>query len=668
MIFLGFFQQDEWFAFSEYIRISKNLGDLINNFFAFNVTHYVPLGRLAGYLEYQLFKLNYLPYAIFGLILHIGIAIAIYFLIKRIFENKVIGIISAFIFIFADYGYQVISWPTGNLANQLSIIVSLGSLIVFFRFLKEEKTKLFWISYFLLLLSLTFKESAIAFFLFLPILFFMYSKDSLKKKHFYPLVIFVTGIFYGLFRVVMILVTNNVAETAVGSHSKFSLVYNLLTFPIKAIVQTIIPINLEISLAKKLSLLFPINVRGEVGTTTYDIFLQKRILEGLTFILFTIIIAIIVVLYKKIQNKEIKKIILFGAFFIIFNSFIYALSPERSGIIPIIDSRNLYFLTVGSSIIVGTFIYLLMKRKRIIGNIFLFIFFGINMFYLKQDITVIQEYSNVRETILNQIKEDHPILPNPVIIYTESDSSFYGLPESDRILPFQSGFGKTLLVWYDRENKFPTGFFADNILWPIQSEGYKEIDGVGFGYYRDFEKLAKFVKENNFNKNSIISYSFNSEVNSLKDITTQIQGRLRGYESKKTAINLRSIKITSSVNEKDIKNAVDANIKTFWDSKLPYSNYQYIEIDLQKNHNITEILIDSGNDINQKSVGYRISISESGKDWIEVFESRRYPAVEEGKDSLYFEPTKGRYVKIEQIGNHKYSPWIINELNIYEKN
>lgn len=667
MIFLGFFQQDEWFAFSEYIRISKNFGDLINNLFAFNVTHYVPLGRLAGYLEFQLFRLNYLPYAILGLLLHVGIAIAIYYLVKRIFENKAIAIISAFIFIFADYGYQVISWPTGNLANQLSIIISLGSLIFFLRFLKEEKSKLFWISYFLLLLSLTFKENAIAFFLFLPILFLKYSKSSLRKKYFYPLVIFVTGTFYGLFRVLMVLVTNDVAETAVGSHSKFTLIYNILTFPIKAIVQTIIPINLELSIAKKLSFLFPIKVRGEVGTTTYDVFLEKRILEGLTFVLFTMIIAIIIVMYKKIKGEENKKIILFATLFIILNSFIYALSPERSGIIPIIDSRNLYFLTVGSSIIVGTIIYLLMKKKRLVGNIFLFIFFGINIFYLKQDVTIVQEYSNVRQNILNQIKSDHPTLPNPVIFYTESSSSFYGLPESERILPFQSGFGKTLLVWYEKENRFPTGFFND-FLWPIQSQGYKEIDGVGFGYFRDFEKLAKFVKENNFNKDTIISYSFNSEVNSLKNITKQIQGRLRGYESKKNIINLKQAKITPSVNEKDIKNAVDGSIKTSWDSKLPYSNYQFIDVDLQKNYNIAEVLIDSGTDINQKSVGYRISISENGKDWIEVFESKRHPAVEEGKDSLYFEPTKGRYVKIEQIGNHKYSSWIINELNIYEKN
>jgi hypothetical protein len=663
----GFFQQDEWLAYSEYIRISKNLKDLVVNFFAPNVTHYVPLGRLVGFLEYQLFHLNYLPYAISGLLLHIFTSVLLFYLIRKVIDNKFISILASFIFLFADYGYQVITWPTGNVQNQISVISALWCLILFLKFVDEGRRRLFWYSIILLFLSLSFKENAIAFFLFLPLIFYLYASKEMKTKYFYPVFIFITGVLYGSLRVLMIFITSNTSETAIGGQTKLSLLYNLVTFPIKGVAQSIVPVDSELLIATKLTLLLPVRIRGMAGTTGFDIFVQKRMLEILSFLICTTVVFFSLYIYKKIKDGNLKRLIIFSLLFIVINSFIYAFSPDRVGIIPIIDSRNLYFLTTGSSILISIFVYLVYKKRRIAAVLFTVLFFGINLFYLQKDSNLVQAYGTERKSILYKIKRDYPKLPNPVIVYTESDSSFYGLPENERTLPFQSGFGETILVWYQSTNHFPIGFFDGIFLWPIDSEGYKVIDGTGFGYFRNFEHLAKYVSDNKLDKKTIISYSYNSQINSLTDISSQVQGRIDGFVAKKRVISNKNFKLTTSTNENDIKKAFDANIKTLWDSKLAYSNYQYIQIDMGKTYNVSQLVINSGEDKNQNNVGYKVMVSKDTKNWIEVFSSKKYPPGTDGIDNIYFEPTIARYIKIEQIGKHKYASWVINELTVYEK-
>ncbi|CAN5301039.1 hypothetical protein BH10PAT1_BH10PAT1_2960 [soil metagenome] len=530
-IFSGFFQQDEWLAFSEYIRISFNFKNFINDLFALNATHYVPLGRLAGFLEYKFFGLNYLFYAVFDVILHVFSVLLVYIFSKNLIKNNRFAIVSAVIFFAADYGYQVVSWPAGNLQNQISVILALVSLLYFFKFIRIKTRKMFWFSYFLLCVSILFKENAIAFFVFLPFIFYFYSDSKLRKKYFYPLFIFLTGVVYGIFKL-FIIFNSSVTETVVGSQSKFSLIYNLITFPVKGIAQTIIPVDLELMIAHRIALFFPSKISGGIGTTAFDIFVEKRLLEILSFLIFSVILAVSILIYKKIKDKKFKKGIIFGLVFVMINSFIYALSPGRVGIISIIDSRNLYFLTFGSAILISIFIYLFFQKNRKLSLILFILFIGMNIFYLNSDISLVTNYGNTREYILDNIKNDYPNLPNHAVIYTESDSSFYGLPDDEKIMPFQSGFGQTLLVWYESSQNFPKKFFKDNFLWEIGSEGYKEINGTGFGYFRNYDELQKAYVENNLTPNNIIAYKYYSKENILKDITNEVRQKL--IQSKKS--------------------------------------------------------------------------------------------------------------------------------------
>ncbi len=532
-LFFGFFQQDEWMAFSGYILASRSLKDFVYNFLIPNQPHFVPIGNIVGFLEFEVFRLNYLGYAMVSLVLHFISGIVLYFLARKIFDNKIFAIFTLLVFLFADYGYQVVSWPAGNLLNQLSVILVLSCIYFFVLFLKKSRNIYFWCSWVLLIFSLFCKENGIAFFLMLPIIFYLFSDHKLKKKYFYPAFIFITGIFYGISRVIIILETSSVSQTAVGSQSKFSLFYNLITFPVKAIAQTFVPVDLELAIAKNLSAILPYGIRPEIGTTAFDIFVQNKMLEILSFMIFFVLIGVSFRVYRNVKKIEIKRALIFGFIFLILNSFIFALSPDRTGIISIIDSRNLYFLTIGSSIIVSVFIYLLFITRKKWMVAFVILFFGINFFYLHQDILSIQMHGSIRKNIIMHIKHDYPRLSRKVIFYTESDTSFYGLPANEKILPFQSGFGQTLLVFYEQEQNFPSDFFKNNFLWDIGSQGYKEIDGVGFGYFRDFEALLETIKDNKLSVDSVIAYKYNSQNNMVTDVTRAIRVELAQYEKRK---------------------------------------------------------------------------------------------------------------------------------------
>ena len=122
----------------------------------------------------------------------------------------------------------------------------------------------------------------------------------------------------------------------------------------------------------------------------------------------------------------------------------------------------------------------------------------VNVFSLKNEVKVIADRGKIRKNILTQVKRDYPVLPPKVVFYIESDSSYYGLPEEVKILPFQTNFGSTLFIWYLPTEKFPKEMVDKGWLFSdLTAEGYKEIGGRGFGYFWDITKLKKVVLEKN---------------------------------------------------------------------------------------------------------------------------------------------------------------------------
>ena len=225
--------------------------------------------------------------------------------------------------------------------------------------------------------------------------------------------------------------------------------------------------------------------------------------------------------------KHISYLTIF-VFFILFSAIPFIFVPGQG--FSIVPSRYLYFGSAGFALLltlIGNMV-LNLKRKKITilvtASFFLISILGaLENFNHSQELKM---SGSIRKSILTSIKKFYPTLPQKVVFYTQSDSSYFGLPDNIKILPFQSGLGQTLLLWYFSGGSLPAKFFENNFLWNIDSQGYKEIGGIGFGYFRDFFELQSTVSQNKLTLDSIIAFSWNARENKLTDISSQIRSKI----------------------------------------------------------------------------------------------------------------------------------------------
>ena len=134
----------------------------------------------------------------------------------------------------------------------------------------------------------------------------------------------------------------------------------------------------------------------------------------------------------------------------------------------------------------------------------------------------------LRQSILHKISDTYPTLPQKAVFYITSDAPYYGLPYEEPIVPFQSGFGQTLLVWYNaRIDDLPACLFEHQYLYVLLSEDYKECGGRGFGYFRKPESFNQAIKKYELDPNNVIAFRFSSSTNSLLDVTEETREIIR---------------------------------------------------------------------------------------------------------------------------------------------
>lgn len=520
----GFFQQDEWFGYSEYIlRRGFGFDGLLKYFFAPSVVHYTPFTLAILYSNLSLLGMNYFPHAIISLILHVIVVFLVYLLSKELMKSKFYAGIVTIVFASFSSGQQATSWVMADIGTHGSTIFGILSIIFFLNFLKNKNNKKFILSLIFLLISLLFKEITVG--LLLVMIYLLWSNKSFKRaeKLKYTKKIMFGGLIYVLTRILMIPMVSNQqgdAGLVLESQSKIKLLYDFVTIPIKAVSQSIIPIEIMRSLAEFIARLFPQKISNEVGSPAFEVFVVKRVMEAVSLVISFMIAFWIII------KKNRSSISTLGLIWIIINSFIFAFSPQRNGITSVIDSRNLYFVSIGAALIVTTVFSQVRKSNDFKSLIFLLIILIPNLFFLNRNLDNFVKLGTLRKNILNNITTISPDLPSKVVIFTQSNQPYYGLPIETKIMPFQSGFGQTLLAWYYPKENFPKEFFMNKFLWEIDSQEYKEVGDVGFGYYRDLDLLIKTVKQYNLPNESVIAFSWDGNKNMLRDISEEIRVKI----------------------------------------------------------------------------------------------------------------------------------------------
>ena len=118
-----------------------------------------------------------------------------------------------------------------------------------------------------------------------------------------------------------------------------------------------------------------------------------------------------------------------------------------------------------------------------------------------------------RKNILSKVEESVRKDSKRTIIYTESDTSFYGMKDDVKILPFQAGAGKVLAAYlYSHNNIYlPEELYKIETLGALDSQGFYSDENGAFGYFRDLKELKLAIKKYKISKNDIYAFRYNSK-------------------------------------------------------------------------------------------------------------------------------------------------------------
>ncbi len=528
-----FFQQDEWWAFGKFIARELNGGIrsvILNPLLEAGKIHFNPLANIGFFVEYKLFKLSFSSYAYVSIVIHLANVFLVYYLGRLIIKNKFINFFIALLFALNSTSHQVVSWVASTINTQGMTFFTLLFICFFIKYLKgnSRNKNLLYISYFVAIISILFKETLTPF-LILPIVYILYDRDKnfkSVKKIFIPLAIFL-GIYF-LFRIVIYI---NAAPVIGGGNMELvqagigQYAYRLFLLPFRIVAQSLIPTGILLFLSELvLNLGYPqFTFQGIANpfvreTVSYDL---------LCFFLGGSLLILSYFAWKHFRKRDndLAKALVLFFFIAIFNAILLIFIPGSPGYASLIEQRHLYpgiFGSIGILIIVIFFLFSWLKKLAIIPIGFtLTIAALLYVWNINSDIAKLQNISVTRRYIVDTILKSNNNLPGKVVFYIESDTSYNGLSEES--LPEQIGVGLILLVSYQDKEKFPACLYDSNVFFQILSQGYKECDGRGFGYFTNYDKLMYAVRKNNLSVDNIISFSWKGKVMEFNNITKLIR-------------------------------------------------------------------------------------------------------------------------------------------------
>lgn len=530
-----FFLQDEWAIFGNYLYWQKaNLSWFTRLFIYEQETHLIPLSNFVSYLQFRLFGLAFPWYALMSIAIHGVNTILVYILARKLIGNMGVAVLSAMLFFVNSAAHQGVTWTATTIGTAGSTLFVLLSLIFLDRYVSSHKifSRTLIVSFVLFVISLGFKETSIFLFLFIPIYVFLTKREKNKKRFIgFLFSIFVVGVLYLFSRIVISSFWIQTAATTEELAQPNAIVYGyrLLTNPIKIAVQSVVPQATIVYLAQIfVHLVYPHFVQG--GTAD-PYLVTSAASDVVTFFVAVVFGALLFFVYPRA-----KSFILISLAFIAISSIPFFIIPGRAGYISLFDGRHLYMTSIFTSILIAVVYWQVNKsvsqRRYMRAGIavLLLLYIGFNVRTIRRDIRAQVTVARQRVSILSTITSLYPTLPTKPVFYIESDKAYYGLPPEETIVPFQSGFGQTLLVWYNtRGENFPACFFERKFLYVLTAEDYKECEGRGFGYYRKRTTLNQALRTYVIDANEILAFRFTSSTNAFQDVTAEIRERIRRF-------------------------------------------------------------------------------------------------------------------------------------------
>ncbi len=535
-----FFQQDEWAIFGYHISADKlglNLYDRL--FIHEQETHMVPLSNLATLVQYRLFGLQFAPYGWFAIGLHVVNTLLVFWLAMVLTKNRWLALVAGIFFLTNSSPHQAITWVATTTGTAGSTMVFLLSLIAFIYYIKKKKRHilLLGLAMLLFIVSLGFKETTVFGFFLFPVAWMILA----KKRPFNAglrvgVGIFFSGLIYvfARFFILMQRPLSSISPEVVVQPPVTVYIFRVIAIPIRILVQSFLPQQFHLMLSNLLvRLAYPAFV---IGGAPDPYLMESAAADIITIFAFLGILIGVVGLgryFRKTHQTDLFRVLFIGFVFIFLSALPFVFIPGRAGYNALFDGRHLYLTSVFTAILAALFfiavVQMLWKRKSFVVIFYLLVF--IMSFYhirtIRKDIEHQVAIGHLRQSILQKVITSAPILPRRAVFYIQSDQPYYGLPQDEPIVPFQSGFGQVLLVWYNAHGaNLPACLFDKEYLYVLLEENFKECQGRGFGYFRKASTFNAALQTYHLQPDEIFSFKFFSATNIFKNTTAEIRGRL----------------------------------------------------------------------------------------------------------------------------------------------
>lgn len=542
-----FFQQDEWYGFSVYNNIDKigGIGYFLKEvFLTFGKTHYSPLTEVGDYLQYRLFGLHFSLYAYVSIFTHIVNSILVFIFVKQLIKMRVVVFLITLLFAVNSISHQAVSWIGTSFNTQGSNLFSFifYILIVFYIKNKEKDKKVLSLSLVSLLIGLLLKETVAAFLL-APFFYYFYQKEKnvhSAKRFMTPFVVFLFT--YLTLRLIMYFSAPPLFASANVELHQAGIpvyIYRAIVLPFRVVAQSLIPARYLLSFSEVL-------IRLSYPQYSYtDGSVDAVIRETAGYDIICIFISLIIFFaaffsyrFYKMRNETFSKGITLFLLITIISPLLIIFIPGKAGYVSLIEPRDLYAGSFGAEglLVLTLFGFLSWVWKEKAKGILIILVISLSVMHavrVRADINQLEVMGTEIQYLLTKISATYPHLPQKVVFYTQSDKAYYGLPDNEKILPVEVGFGGMLLDWYDKNENFPACFYATTQFLDILGQGYKECEGRGFGYFRNITLLETSMKANILDPSSIVAFSYSSSNGELKNITQETRLKMQKLLSTK---------------------------------------------------------------------------------------------------------------------------------------
>lgn len=510
-----YFQQDEWNGFGKVIYATHFGWMSLVRIYG---SHFTPLSSLFFAFLYSVFGLNSSLYGLYSIALHMLNSFMIFFLAKYTFKKNITALIVSGLFAVAFVSRQAVLWFAASPSFLPAAFFVLLGLVSFEKYLNSLKRVYLVGSIGCVLCGLGFRENVIFLLGYFIIRSYLVNRRLLKIVFRYSLA---AGLPYLLVRFYPYIFFSNTSNTGSYHLSLSDSLIQAVEFFFVSPAQMVIPRITGITLGRfffnQQFVTIPfvthaLNVPVFIETVFIRIFYACLWILGAMFIFRTA---------KKVKHdKNATTLLRSFVVFIPLSILPFSFLPRSL----FMESRHFYVPMIGFSLLIGQLWEIYAKsmsaRMKACLLFFLMLLILANAKGVHNTITASIPTSKSRASRTQQLLELYPVLPSRSIFYREGDA-----------LSRQLGSGYMVMVLYhDRQPYYP--FLKQDFLWNLGSQGYKEEDNIGFGYFREYDKLLDTYCREGLSKENVFSFSWDESEENLTDTTEQTRAKLKcNYEA-----------------------------------------------------------------------------------------------------------------------------------------